>query len=78
MTNPPGLQEAVAAKIRYLRNDTGKYRTAVMPRFRGNFEGLINVTNSVVLNGGIALSLAQVTAWVACADSGASNVQSNT
>ena len=74
----PGLQEAVAAKIRYLRNDTGKYRTAVMPRFRGNFEGLINVTNSVVLNGGIALSLAQVTAWVAGADSGASNVQSNT
>jgi hypothetical protein len=74
----PGLQEAVATKIRYLRNDTGKYRTAALPKFRGNFEGLINVTNSVVLNGGIKLSLAQVTAWVAGADSGSSNIQSNT
>ena len=74
----PGLQEAVLFKIRYLREDTGKYRKAVVCNFRANYEGLINVTNSVVLNGGIELSLAQVTAWVAGADSGASNVQSNT
>ena len=74
----PGLQEAVLVKIRYLREDTGKYRKAVMPNFKANYEGIINVTNSVVLNGGIALSLEQVTAWVAGADSGASNVQSNT
>jgi len=74
----PGLQEAVLFKIRYLREDTGKYRKAVVPSFRANYEGIINVTNSVVLNGGIELSLAQVTAWVAGADSGASNVQSNT
>ena len=74
----PGLLEAVLVKIRYLREDTGKYRKAVVPNFRANYEGIVNVTNSVVLNGGIELSLAQVTAWVAGADSGASNVQSNT
>ena len=73
-----GLFEAVLVKIRYLREDTGKYRKAVVPNFRANYEGIVNVTNSVVLNGGIELSLAQVTAWVAGADSGASNVQSNT
>ena len=74
----PGLYEAVLTKVRYLREDTGRYRKAVLPNFRANYEGIVNVTNSVALNGGIALTLAQVTAWVAGADSGASNVQSNT
>ena len=74
----PGLHGAVAMKIRYLREDTGRPRKAVLPNFRANYEGIINVTNSVVLNGGHALTLAQVTAWVAGADSGASNIQSNT
>jgi len=73
-----GLLEAVLVKIRYFRNDIGKYRTAAVVNFRANEMGIINVTNSVVLNGGIELSLAQVTAWVAGVDAGASNTQSNT
>ena len=49
-----------------------------MPNFKADYEGIINVTNSVGLNGGVKLTPAQVTAWVAGADAGASNTKSNT
>ena len=75
----PALQAAVIAKIRYFREDVGRYRKAVLANNNNaNFEGIINVTNSVVLQGGQRVSLAEVTAWVAGADAGASNIQSNT
>jgi len=73
----PALYAAVLSKIKYLREDVGKYRKAVVPNFKANYEGIINVTNSVML-GDLALTTAQVTAWVAGADAGASNVKSNT
>ena len=72
------LLEALRMKIRYFRNDTGKYRTAAVANFHANEMGIINVTNSVVLNGGITLTPAQATAWVAGADAGASNTESKT
>ena len=71
------LHEAVLSKIKYLREDTGKYRKAVVPKFYADYEGIINVTNSVELASG-ALTIAQATAWVAGVDTGASNTQSNT
>lgn len=71
------LFEAVRTKIKYLREDAGKYRKAVVPNFAADYEGIINVSNSVVLNGK-ALSIAQATAWVAGLDAGASNTTSNT
>ena len=74
----PGLQEAVAAKIRYLREDAGRYRKAVMANYATDYERIVNVTNSVVLRDGTALTTAQATAWVAGVDAGATKVQSNT
>lgn len=73
----PALFEAVKSKIKYLREEAGKYRKAVVPKFKADYEGIINVTNSVVLSDK-TLTLAQVTAWVAGADAGASSTQSNT
>ncbi len=74
----PGLQDAVKTKIAYLREDAGKYRKAVVAGMAGpDYEGVINVTNAVIVNG-VSLTPAQVTAWVAGIDAGASNTQSNT
>lgn len=73
----PALYEAVKSKIKYLRESAGKYRKAVVPNFDADYEGIINVTNSVALEDR-ELTTAQVTAWVAGADAGASNTQSNT
>lgn len=72
------LYEAVLTKIKYLRDEAGKYRKAVLPSFYVDYEGVINVTNSVGLTDGPDLTVAQVTAWVAGVDAGASHTQSNT
>lgn len=72
------LKAALKTKISYLRNNAGKYVKAVVADYPADFEGIINVTNSVVLNTGEKLTHAQVTAWVAGIDSAASNTQSNT
>ena len=72
------LYQAVKTKIQYLREEVGKYRKAVLPNYAADYEGIINVTNGVVLAEGTVLTAAQATAWVAGADAGASNTQSNT
>lgn len=74
----PALFEAVKTKIKYLREDAGKYRKAVLPGLEADYEGIINVTNGVVLTDGTPLTPALVTAWVAGVDAGASNTTSNT
>ena len=74
----PALYTALASKIKYLRESAGKYRKAVLPGYVANYEGIINVTNSVTLVGGVDLTAAQATAWVAGKDAGALNTQSNT
>lgn len=71
------LLEAVKTKIRYLRDGAGKYRKAAVPKFKADYEGIINVTNAVKL-ADRELTVAQATAWVAGADAGASNTTSNT
>jgi hypothetical protein len=71
------LLTACVSKIRYLRDGAGKYVKAVVPNYAADYEGVINLTNSVVVDGR-ALTTAQATAWVAGADAGATNVQSNT
>ena len=74
----PALFSAVKSKIKYLREEVGKPRKAVVAKFAGDYEGLINVTNGIELEGSVKLTPAQVTAWVAGADAGASNTISNT
>jgi hypothetical protein len=73
----PALYEAVKTKIKYLREDAGKYRKAVVPNFVADYEGIINVSNGVVVSGR-SLPAGQAVAWVAGVDAGASNTQSNT
>lgn len=76
------LQTVCIAKIKMLRDNVGKYVQAVLPNCKADFEGIINVTNSVVLDDGTAdgqqLTVAQACAWVAGATAGASKTQSNT
>lgn len=74
----PSLQDALKTKIKYLREDAGKYRKAVMAGYDADYEGIINVTNGVVLTDGTRITAADATAWVAGADAGASNTKSNT
>lgn len=71
------LLAACVTKIKYLRENVGRGVKAVVPDYKADYEGIINVTNSVVING-VTLSNAQAAAWVAGADASASNVQSNT
>ena len=71
------LFEAVKTKIKYLREDVGKYRKAVIANFDADYEGIINVTNAPIVNG-TALTAAQATAWVAGIDAAALNTKSNT
>jgi hypothetical protein len=71
------LQTAAKTKVKYLRDSAGKYVQIVMPNCGGDYEGVINVTNSVVVDGK-TLTTAQACAWVAGITAGASKTQSNT
>ena len=74
------LYTMVVSQIKHLRDIAGKPRIAVIPAINGlkpDHEGIISVKNSVVVDG-VALTTAQVTAWVAGADSGALPSESNT
>ena len=71
------LQTACKSKMIYLRENVGKCIKAVIPDFKADYEGIINVTNSVVVNDK-KLTHAEACAWVAGVDASASNIQSNT
>lgn len=72
-----GIYASLLTKIRALRDEAGRPRKAVVPYFAADYQGIINLTNSVRLNGK-DLTVAQTTAWVAGLDAGASMTQSNT
>lgn len=71
------LQTAAKAKVKYLRESAGKYVQIVMPNCGGDYEGVINVTNSVVVDGK-ELTISQACAWVAGVTAAADKVTSNT
>ncbi len=71
------LCAAAVSKIKYLQNEVGKTVVGVVANFDADFEGVINVTNGVIVDG-IELTAAQATAWVAGAYAGASLKESNT
>lgn len=71
------LKTAATSKIKYLRENIGKTVVGVLADCAADYEGIINVTNSVVVDG-VALTNAQATAWVAGACAGATYTQSNT
>ncbi len=72
------IKQAALTKIRYMRNNMGKGVQVVIPN-AGNmdYEGVINVTNSVSLDGD-DLSIAEACAWVTGATAGATNTESLT
>lgn len=72
------VKQAALTKIKYMRDSMGKGVQVVMPNTPGmDYEGVINVTNSVSLDGD-DLSVAEACAWVAGATAGASNTESLT
>ena len=72
------LHTAAKNKITYIRESVGRGVQVVMPDTKAkDYEGVINVTNSVKLSSG-PLSHAEACAWVAGVTAGASNTQSNT
>lgn len=72
------IKQSALIKVKYMRDNMGKGIQVVMPNAGNmNYEGIINVTNSVSL-GDNKLSIEEVCAWVAGATAGASNVESLT
>lgn len=72
------VKQAALTKIRYMRDNMGKGVQVVIPNAGGmDYEGVINVTNSVSLNGD-DLSCAEACAWVAGATAGATYTESLT
>ncbi len=70
--NTQALHAALMAKISYLRDDAGRRnRYAVAVDFKADYEGIINVTNSVKLSDGSELTKGQAAAWVAGATAAA-------
>jgi hypothetical protein len=72
------LLTAAVSKIKYLRDDVGKYRKLVVANYAPDYEGVINVCNGYVLSDGTVVDAIKATAWVAGADAGADCVTSNT
>lgn len=72
------VKQAALTKIKYMRDSMGKGVQVVMPNAPGmDYEGVINVTNSVSLDGD-DLTVEEACAWVAGATAGASNTESLT
>ena len=72
------VKQAALTKIRYMRENMGRGVQAVIPNAGSmDYEGIINVTNSVSIDGD-DLSCAEACAWVAGATAGAKNTESLT
>ena len=72
------VKQAALTEIKYMRDSMGKGVQVVMPNAPGmDYEGVINVTNSVSLDGD-DLTTEEACAWVAGATAGASNTESLT
>ncbi len=77
-TEAAGVKQAALTKVKYMRDSMGKGVQAVMPDAgKMDYEGIINVTNSVSLDGD-NLSHAEACAWVAGATAAATDVKSLT
>ena len=76
------LQTACITKIKFLRTNVGKWVQAVLPDCDSDYEGIINLTNSINLDDGTEsgkqLTVAQACAWVTGVTAAASKTESNT
>lgn len=72
------VKQAARTKIKYMRDNMGKNVQVVIPDASApDFEGVINVTNSIALDG-VKLTHAEACAWVAAASAAATRTQSLT
>ncbi|WIV11378.1 phage tail sheath C-terminal domain-containing protein [Proteiniborus sp. MB09-C3] len=69
---------AIATWIKAMRDDEGIKSQVVLANYKGDYEGVINVTHGVKFADGVILTPAQATAWVAGVTAGANINQSNT
>lgn len=78
----PGLSEqqfaSIKSKIKYLRDNLGKTGQFVVSGFEADYEGIINVTNGVVLDDGTEIDAVKATAYIAAITAGAEYNESNT
>lgn len=72
------VKAVIAEYIRVMREDEGIKCQTVLANHAGDYEGVINVTQGIVLSGEAELTAAEVTAWVAGAAAGAGITVSNT
>lgn len=72
------IKAVIKTYIGVMRETEGVKCQAVLANYAGDNEGIINVTQGVVLSGNASLTAAEVTAWVAGATAGASITTSNT
>ncbi len=72
------IKTSCISKIKYLRDDMGYTIQGVLPSADANYEGVINVTNGVVLEDGTSLQAVDCCAFVAGITAGASELESNT
>lgn len=72
------LKVTFTSFIKRLREDQGIKVQGVLSNYDANYEGIVNVTNGVVLDDDKTLSPAETTAWVAGAIAGATLKQSLT
>ncbi len=72
------IKQAAFTKIKYMRENMGKGVQVVIPNSgKMDYEGVINVTNSISLDGD-DLSIPEACAWVAAATAGADYIESLT
>lgn len=79
-TNDDYLEQkgAIVTWVKAMRNDEGLKIQAVLADHAADDEGIINVSQGIMLADGTALTTAQATAWVAGVTAGANINQSNT
>lgn len=71
------IHTAIKTKVKYYRDDVGRKVQFVVPDFAADYEGIINVTNAVAVDGK-NLTNAQTCAYVAGLTASADAVTSNT
>ena len=71
------IHTAIKTKVKYYREEIGRRVQFVVPDFAADYEGIINVTNAVTVDGK-ELSNAQACAYVAGLTASADSVTSNT
>lgn len=72
------VKTAITAFIRSMREEEGMKCQAVLANHTGDYEGIINVVQGMVMADGTQLTAAEVTAWAAGATAGAGITVSNT